>query len=116
MRKRIVIVVSLLVCLPALATTKAWTGAVSGNWSNPQNWSPQTVPAAGEALVFPAGLTNNTVTNDMAGVVVGPVTFNGTYTLNGNELTLMGDLATDDHVNETFVCNAPLRLGASVYL
>ncbi|HEX3070613.1 MAG TPA: Ig-like domain repeat protein [Thermoanaerobaculia bacterium] len=104
------------VTLTTVSALKAWTGAVSGNWSNPQNWSPQTVPAAGETLVFPAGLTNNTVTNDMAGVVVGPVTFNGTYTLNGNELTLMGDLATDDHVNETFVCNAPLRLGASVYL
>src|SRR5689334_16778624 len=95
MRKIVFLVVSLLVSIPVLAVPKAWTGAVSGNWSNPQNWSPQAVPATGEALAFPAGVPNMSMTNDLVGANVGPMTFNNGYTLSGNALMLSGDVSED---------------------
>jgi cytoskeletal protein CcmA (bactofilin family) len=100
------------VVLTALAGVKTWTGAVNGNWSNPQNWSPQGVPSSGEALLFPAG-PPTTMTNDLpAGTTVGAMTFNTSYTLNGNPLTLVGDLSTNNVLN----CNVDLKLGSSLHL
>jgi hypothetical protein len=104
------LVVSLFASLPALAAT--WTGAVSGAWSNPLNWSPQSVPSSSEALTFPSGASNLVMTNDLApGTSVGQMTFNDAYTLNGNELTLTGSVTT-----QTFICNAPLKLDTSIAL
>src|SRR5258708_153548 len=125
MRRYLGFLISLFLAVPVLATTKTWTGAVSGNWSNPLNWSPQAVPTAGEALVFPAGVPSNagpcggcpaSMTNDLPpGLDVGPMTFYQPYTLNGNELILMGDV-TDGYGDGPFVSNAPFKLGASVHL
>jgi hypothetical protein len=115
MRRSLVLIVCLLVSLPALAVPKSWTGVVSGNWSDPLNWSPQSVPAGGESLLFPAGAGHPGMTNDLpVGTSFGPMTFNASYTISGNELTLMGDVTMTE--NRLFVCYAPLKLGASVHL
>lgn len=125
MRNLLVLVAGLFLALPAVAITHTWTGAVSGNWSNPMNWSPQSVPAAGEALLFPAGVPTNagpcggcpaTMNNDLPpDTSVGPMTFYQPYTLNGNELILLGDV-TDAYGDGPFVSNASFKLGASVHL
>ena len=101
--------------LTTLTSTKTWTGAVSANWSDARNWSPQAIPVAGEALLFPAGVTRRSMINDLpAGTAVGPMTFKGdynNYSISGNGLTLMGDLSFDF---VDFVCNASVRLGTNV--
>ncbi|MEA2345356.1 MAG: hypothetical protein QOF63_3525, partial [Thermoanaerobaculia bacterium] len=86
------LVICFFVCLPGFAVMRSWNGSASGNWSNPSNWSPAGTPAASEPLVFPAGAANTTMTNDLTGLNVGTMTFSTSYTINGNELTLMGDV------------------------
>jgi hypothetical protein len=72
------------------------------------------VPTAGEALVFPAGAPV-TMTNDLpAGTTVGAMTFNDSYTLNGNALTVTGDWSFSPFAY--FTCSAPLTLGANMTL
>src|SRR5205085_3212114 len=53
-----------VVLLPASAT-KSWSGASSALWSDAANWTPAVVPASGEPLLFPAGATRTTMTNDL---------------------------------------------------
>lgn len=42
--------------LSAFGETLTWTGEESSDWSEAGNWSPAQAPAAGDALVIPAGL------------------------------------------------------------
>jgi len=81
------------VALTTLSTQKTWTGFANTVWSNSQNWSPEGVPANGEELLFPAGVFPIMTNNLPAGTSVGAVTFNDSYTLSGNALTLNGDLS-----------------------
>src|SRR5262245_35692308 len=37
---------------PALATDRAWTGAVSDAWTEPNNWSPAGVPGVNDTAYF----------------------------------------------------------------
>ncbi|HEY6137924.1 MAG TPA: Ig-like domain-containing protein, partial [Thermoanaerobaculia bacterium] len=107
------------VVLTAGMPAKTWTGTNSETWSDPANWQPQGVPAAGQALLFPPCCSARaTMTNDLpAGFNPGPMTFNGNYMLGGNLLTLTNDL---DFANSGFTasltCNAPLKLGSAVHI
>jgi hypothetical protein len=54
----------------ALAASKTWTGAISTDWNNPDNWNPVGVPASGDDILIPAATsrhvslaTNATVQN-----------------------------------------------------
>lgn len=99
----------------AFAVTRSWTGATSSAWSEPSNWSPAGVPVAADTLVFPAGVAQTTMTNDLpAGTSVGPMNFRTSYTLNGNRLLLTGDLTFDQSASPYFTCNTDLTLGAAV--
>ncbi len=92
------------------ATAKVWNGSVNALWSNAGNWTPSAIPVSGEALTFPEGVI---MTNDLpAGTNVGPLHFNGTATLNGNPLTLTGDVAFG--FGTTLLCHAPLKIGAAL--
>jgi hypothetical protein len=103
------------VVLTTVSSQKAWTGAVSGFWSDSRNWNPQAVPGAGEVLLFPAGASQLTMTNDLpAGTTVGAMTFNDYYTLSGNSLTLNGGLAFRRDVNN--VANVQVTFNADVKL
>ena len=99
------------VVLQAVSADKTWLGSVSGSWSDARNWSPQAIPVAGEPLVFPAGASNKTMTNDLPALSVGAMTFGDGYTINGNELTLTGNVAI---TQGTF--NAPLKVGAAIHI
>lgn len=104
-----------LIALPALAITRTWTGVESNRWSNPANWSPQGIPAPADSLRFPAIAPLN-MNNDLpAGTVVGPMSFEGDTVLNGNPLTLTGNLSfTSSPEAISFVSNVDLTLGASI--
>ena len=54
---------------PARADFHVWTGAVSGYWSNTNNWqggdAPHVFESAPIEVDFPAGATRTSVTNDI---------------------------------------------------
>src|SRR4029453_5160497 len=62
-------IVDLLRSRLGAGAAKAWTGAVSGAWSNPGNWADAKVPVSGDVLVFPASATRLVTTNDVPGLV-----------------------------------------------
>ncbi len=70
-----------------VVTAKTWTGSVAadpGNWNNAGNWSSNSAPAAGDAVMIPATGPQPTIPGDASGVLGGPVTNNGTITLAAN--------------------------------
>jgi hypothetical protein len=78
--------------IPGAVGAQTWTGAVSGNWSNPNNWSPVGVPTSGPNTQLVFGATANTaMTDDIAGTFnVNQLTFSSggpAYTLGGNGLS-----------------------------
>src|SRR3954452_726845 len=103
------------VVLATVASTKSWSGAASGNWSDPSNWTPHAIPGNGEELLFPAG-ARTTMNNDLSGLTAGRMTFKDTYTLNGNPLALGGNVVFDTSTNIYWFCNADLKLGQSINL
>lgn len=57
---RTLLVLVFVLCFPALASagTKTWSGTTSTNWSTATNWTGGAVPAAGDTVNIPGGLTN----------------------------------------------------------
>lgn len=105
-------IVSALIALPSSAITRTWTGMFSGAWSATGNWSPVGIPAPGDSLVFPAGVPNLWMTNDLPSGTVGPMTFNASaYTIDGNPLTLTGDVV---NTAGAVLFLVPLKIGAPV--
>ncbi|HEX8171501.1 MAG TPA: Ig-like domain repeat protein [Thermoanaerobaculia bacterium] len=95
---------------------KTWLGTVNGLWSEPGNWSPAVVPAAGESLLFPANGAHLSMTNDLpAGRTYAALDFRASYTLSGNAIALAGDLSLLDYASE-FTCNADLALAGAAHL
>jgi hypothetical protein len=63
-----------------------WTGKGSNNlWSNPDNWSGNRAPAAGDNLIFPTGAQQETSINDL-GLTFGSITTADTYSFSGQDL------------------------------
>ena len=87
----------LLAVLPLLAAEDTWSGASStgGNWSDAGNWD--TLPGSGDLLFF-AGTTRLSNTNDFTGYTYNGITFNtGTNVVSvyGNAFTLGGGLTNN---------------------
>lgn len=81
------------------STSTIWTGLISGDWSNPVNWSSNAVPGPGESVIIPGGtannpqvLTNYLSCNDLtilqgASLIINPGT---TFTVNGQLILQQG--------------------------
>jgi hypothetical protein len=73
------------VTLTVMVAPKVWTGAAGTLWSNPGNWAGGVVPQNGDRLRFPPGAANLTNTNDISGLVLHSVGFDGAdYSLGGS--------------------------------
>lgn len=93
----------------SFSDTRVWTGAASRYWSNPGNWSPAGALAGGDLLVFPPEVSNEAMTNDLpAGFAIGGAQFADHYTLDGNTLTVTGNIT-----GGTGTWSAPLKLGGA---
>jgi autotransporter-associated beta strand protein len=71
-----------------------WDGGSldSDNWSETFNWVGDVIPSPGDDLVFPAVADQFTATNDFApGTSFGSITFEASYELSGNAITLQSD-------------------------
>ncbi len=68
--------------------TVFWTGAVSGAWNDPGNWSTGVVPGSGDRQSFPTGAPNRSAMNrNIPGNrVFGQLKFQDDYVLRGNPL------------------------------
>jgi len=94
-------VATLLVAIPAFsyAADKTWDGGGNPdfNWLTPANWNADTIPSAGDNLIF-AGSTGLTNTNNYAsGTLFNNISFAsgaGAYVLGGNIITLGGNITT----------------------
>jgi fibronectin-binding autotransporter adhesin len=95
----------------ARSATVTWQGDLGANWKDgtsgtDTNWTSNTLPAAGDSLVFDlttVGVANLATNNDLAGLVLGgtnAITFTndtgaGTgFTLAGNDVTLGGNITS----------------------
>src|SRR4051812_34861858 len=79
-----------------LFATFTWDGSAGdGLWSNGANWDLNSAPnAAVDLVVFPSGPTSQNTTQDIPGLSIARVSFNGGgYTVAGaNGLTLADDI------------------------
>ena len=89
--------------------TITWTGAskTSANWSDPANWDLNRKPIDGDSLVFPATAQQLSNNDDISGLSVNSITFQGTfataaggYTLSGDDLTVgSGGIVDNGSIN-----------------
>ena len=94
-----------------------WTGANSANWSDAGNWVGG-APSASESNVtldFPQGGAPNS-NNDISGLIIQSMTFEGGYNLNGNSFTLdqsitSGPVALNVSNNMSFSSLATISVG-----
>jgi fibronectin-binding autotransporter adhesin len=108
----------------AAAAAKTWTGATSGNWSVGTNWVGGVAPVTGDNLVFPAGASNMSMTDDLPVTVtnLAGLAFtctSGCYTVTGTtpSWTLNGNVSlTGSGGAQTVVFSEGLTLGASVQI
>ncbi len=106
-----------LVCLVMSSTLSAATvtwdgGAGTGTWADGVNWDTNTVPVAGDDLVF-AGSTQLSTTNNIATVDISfnSITFAaaaGAFTLAGSRITLAGNITNSS--SNTQAINIPMIL------
>ena len=70
------------------AATTNWTGTTSAVWNLSTNWD-NGIPTATVDAVFPATVPGTGATITVAaGMLAQSITFNGTYTLTGGDITL----------------------------
>ena len=98
----------------SVAATATWNGNASVNWADAANWS--NAPLSGDSLVFAlAGSSGTTLNNNLsADFSIGGITFNSgasAYTVNGSEITLIGNIANSSTSADTI--NLPLIVSAT---
>lgn len=114
-----ILILHLILFLPqpwAQAAVRVWDGSHSGYWSNPQNWSGNVAPAAGDDLVFPAGAANLTNTNDLTSLTFNSITVTGSnyvFRASGTgALQLTGGISAQHSAGSCTVAQ-PVRLRAA---
>jgi len=91
-------VVLLHVCFLNAQIDKHWTGSVSTDWSNPQNWSPEGIPDSIDNVIIPHSVPNYPPMPVLdSGYVANDLTIESTgeLTLNGHRLELFGNFLVD---------------------
>jgi hypothetical protein len=116
-------VVSLAVFAPGVVHAVApytctWTGATNNNFNTAGNWTgcnsaaPQ--PGDGDSLVFNQPSSSTTLTNDITGLTLNSITFQGSnsgnFTIAGNAISLAGGITVTSHIGNGF--QVPLTLTA----
>ena len=85
---------------PLQAATWDGEGAGNTNWDFATNWTTNTAPIAGEALIFAGNVQVNNVNNFPLDTIFANITFNngsGIYVISGNRITLpAGSITNND--------------------
>lgn len=103
----------------ARAATLRWTGghATSSDWSRGANWDTGTAPANDDILVFPAGAARLANNNDLTGLRVAVLRFNGAgggYTLSGNGVVVTDAVNAANTAGNNTIALARLTLANPV--
>jgi uncharacterized delta-60 repeat protein len=70
-----------------------WNGSLSTNWSTAANWTPNAVPAVGQLVVIPTGLTNYPAVPSDRTISSLSLASGASLNLNSNTLTLASGLS-----------------------
>ena len=93
-------------------TDNTWTGTTSADWNTGSNWCSGTVPASGDNVIIPP--TSNAPTLPSSGVIkVGDITGTNTIYLNGNTLTVNGNISSGTTFSGTLASSLIIGSGAS---
>ena len=107
---------------PALCTHAAsrnWTGGVSANWSNPNNWTPVGVPLNGDVVDIPSSGSPYVTTNDLVDLRLDSIECSRFIDIRGNSLTISNGIQTglNGHMklevlvflgkSQAFTCSTP---------
>jgi hypothetical protein len=88
------------VVLP-IGTSKQWTGANGNSWGDPGNWSPSGLPSGSDNVYVPASALNQPLL-DVSRTIGGlAIEAGADVNIQGNILTLNGDLAADGTISRT---------------
>src|SRR6185503_14716026 len=79
----------------ASSATRTWDGGGTNfNWLTASNWVGDVAPAAGDDLVFPPGVTLNSVNNFPAGTAFSSIAFSGSgYFVSGSNVLLAAGIS-----------------------
>ncbi len=114
------IVLMLINTTKVSAASLIWDGeGADNNFSTDANWSGDVAPVNGDDLEFPTSVSTDdrTLNNDIVGLSVAGIYFSGTYvdsvyfTLSGNDITVTGNIDSDDGFPEI---NVGMTLGANI--
>ena len=106
-------------CSTAQAVTRTWVGSTSTNWADAANWSGA---IAGQSASFGvAGTQGANLYNNISGLTLGgatAITFTSnstpsSYIINGNSITLGGNITVSAGVTNAQVINLPMTLSAA---
>lgn len=92
---------ALVAAAGADAATCTWTGnAADGDWSSSANWNncggAHALPIGGDTLVFPEVANRKTNANDLVGLQLASIQFNGlNYDISGNAITLSSGITVN---------------------
>ncbi|HEY1788044.1 MAG TPA: autotransporter-associated beta strand repeat-containing protein [Verrucomicrobiae bacterium] len=102
--------------LPAQAANQIWTGGGADNfWETAANWSGGGGISPGDSLLFGGTIRNTTTNNFPTGTAFDNITFAepaGPFTLNGNSISLNGNI-TNNQVVTTEAVTLPLALAVT---
>ena len=94
--------------------TLTWTGADSIYWNDPKNWSLGRVPINGDSLVFPASAKFFTSDDNIAGLSLRSIEFQGGgYTLLDDAFSLTSSIKNDSGSNTLL---NPITLGGNNFI
>jgi hypothetical protein len=100
-----------------------WTGLVSNQWSDPNNWACLQVPNASTDVTFPVGapnipaqLSGASVCRDITFNTAGPFFVSPGLNLNGNTLSVKGDFTVAGSANASvvFSCNGTIDFNGTL--
>jgi fibronectin-binding autotransporter adhesin len=95
------------------ASTKTWDGSSSGNWGTAANWTGGLAPVSGDDLVFPAGVTRFTVTNNIGVLPLRSLTFTGSnYVMRGMGILLTNGIKAS-HLSKTNSIQLPVTINSN---
>ncbi len=101
----------------AYSSTGGGSGCTSNCWSVPGNWDVGNTaatqpPANDDLLVFPSA--SGTTDDDMTGLVVGGMTFTGSYDVTGNPFVLDGNITVGSSSNTKISTNITLNTAVTI--
>jgi autotransporter-associated beta strand protein len=87
------------------AATKTWDGSSNGDWGVAANWSGSTVPVAGDTLLFPAGISRTSMSNNLpTNIVLSALVYLGSnYTVFGNPIKLTNGITCGQITNQNSI-------------